>query len=89
MKQIKVDAKPKGLEMEIDRQQFALALKTWRLRAGFTQRELAERWHTSRYTILRAERAHSIGWMSAYRLFAKLAKELERESHEVHNSDRY
>ena len=24
MKQIKVDAKPKGLEMEIDRQQFAL-----------------------------------------------------------------
>ena len=54
MKQIKVDAKPKGLEMEIDRQQFALALKTWRLRAGYTQRELAERWNTSRYTILRA-----------------------------------
>lgn len=89
MKQIKVDAKPKGLQMEIDRQQFALALKTWRLRAEFTQRELAERWHTSRYTILRAERAHSIGWMSAYRLFAKLAKELEAESHEVHDSNRY
>ena len=87
MKQIKVDAKPKGLEMEIDRQQFALALKTWRLRAGYTQRELAERWNTSRYTI--AERAHSIGWMSAYRLFAKLAKELEAESHEIHNSNRY
>ena len=89
MKQIKVDAKPKGLEMEIDRQQFALALKTWRLRAGFTQRDLAERWNTSRYTILRAERAHSIGWMSAYRLFAKLAKELEAESHEVYDSNRY
>lgn len=89
MKHIKVDAKPKGLEMEIDRQHFALALKTWRLRAGFTQRELAERWNTSRYTILRAERAHSIGWMSAYRLFAKLAKELEAESHEIHNSNRY
>lgn len=89
MKQIKVDAKPKGLEMEIDRQQFALALKTWRLRAGYTQRELAERWHTSRYTILRAECAHSIGWMSAYKLFAKLAKELERESHEVYDSDRH
>lgn len=89
MKRITVDVKPKGLEMEIDRQQFALALKTWRLRTGFTQRELAERWNTSRYTILRAERAHSIGWMSAYRLFAKLAKELEKESHEVYNSDRY
>lgn len=89
MKQIKVDAKPKGLEMEIDRQQFALALKTWRLRAGFTQRELAERWNTSRYTILRAERAHSIGWMSAYRLFAKLAKELEAESHEVYDCNRH
>lgn len=89
MKQIKVDAKPKGLEMEIDRQQFALALKTWRLRAGFTQIELAERWHTSRYTILRAERAHSIGWMSAYRLFAKLAKELEAENHEVYDSNRH
>lgn len=89
MKQIKVDAKPKGLEMEIDRQQFALALKTWRLRAGYTQRDLAVRWNTSRYTILRAERAHSIGWMSAYRLFAKLAKELELESHEVHYSNRH
>lgn len=89
MKQIKVDAKPKGLEMEIDRQQFALALKTWRLRAGYTQRELAQRWNTSRYTILRAERAHSIGWMSAYRLFAKLAKELEAESHEIHDSNRH
>lgn len=89
MKQIKVDANPKGLEMEIDRQQFALALKTWRLRVGFTQRELAERWNTSRYTILRAERAHSIGWMSAYRLFAKLAKELERESHEIYDSNRH
>lgn len=89
MKQIKVDVKPKGLEMEIDRQQFALALKTWRIRAGYTQRELAQRWNTSRYTILRAERAHSIGWMSAYRLFAKLAKELETESHEIHDSNRH
>lgn len=79
MEQIKVEFKPKGLEMDVDRQQFALALKTWRLRANLTQKEVGQRWGCSRWTILRAEQAKDVSWTSAYRLFAHLAKELREE----------
>lgn len=79
MKQIKVELKPVGLEMDVDKQQFALALKTWRLRQGLTQKQVGERWGLSRYTILRAEGAKNITWEFAYRLFAKLSEELRKE----------
>lgn len=69
----------KGVTMETDKQEFALALKTWRLRQGLTQRQVAERFGVSRYTIMRAERAGAITWMMAYRLFAKLSDELRNE----------
>lgn len=78
--QIKVTAEPRGLEMEIDREKFALALKTWRLRQGLTQREVGARFGCSRETINRAERAKAINWMQAYRLFAKLAEGLKAEA---------
>ncbi len=32
MKKIEVKMEPNGLEMDVNRQEFALALKTWRLR---------------------------------------------------------
>lgn len=72
--------KPQGLSMEVDKEQFALALKTWRLRAGLTQREVGERWGCSRFTILRAESAKNITWEMAYRLFARLSEELRKEA---------
>ena len=78
-KTIQVTMEAKGLSMETDKQEFALALKTWRLRQGFTQRQVAERFGVSRYTIMRAERAGGITWMMAYRLFAKLSDELKKE----------
>lgn len=68
------------LSMEVDRQEFALALKTWRLRKGLLQRQVAEQFGVSRYTIIRAENAQSITWMMAYRLFAKLSDELRKEA---------
>lgn len=68
------------LSMEVDRQEFALALKTWRLRKGLLQREVAEQFGVSRYTIIRAENAQPITWMMAYRLFAKLSDELRKEA---------
>lgn len=80
MEQIKVEMKPQGLSMEVDKEQFALALKTWRLRAGLTQREVGERWGCSRFTILRAESAKNITWEMAYRLFARLSEELRKEA---------
>lgn len=79
MKKIEVKMEPRGLEMDMDKQQFALALKTWRLRQGLTQRQVGERWGCSRYTIIRAERAQNVTWEMAYRLFAKLAQELKQE----------
>lgn len=82
MKQIKVEMKRQGLEMEINRQDFAMALKTWRLRQGLSQAKVGEMFGTSRFTILRAEAAKPVTWESAYKLFAKLAKELEKEGKE-------
>lgn len=80
MKQIKVEMKRQGLEMDINQQDFAMALKTWRLRQGLTQEEVGKRWGCSRFTIIRAERAKNVTWEMAYKLFAKLAGELEKEA---------
>lgn len=82
MKTIKTEMKPAGLKMEVDKQEFALALKTWRLRHGYLQREVAQMFGVSRYTIMKAENAQDITWMMAYRLFAKLSKYLEEEGKE-------
>lgn len=79
MDQIKVEMKPNGLEMDVDKNEFALALKTWRLRSGLTQREVAQKFGVSRYTIMKAENAKNVTWEMAYRLFAKLAVELRKE----------
>lgn len=84
MEQYKPQAKPNQLVVDIDRQQFALALKTWRLRMDLTQRQVAEQWGISRYTIMRAEAAKDITWMMAYRLFAKLSDELRKEAQYEH-----
>lgn len=79
MEKIEVKMKPNGLEMDVDKNEFALALKTWRLRAGLTQVQAGERFGCSRYTIMRAENAKNVTWEMAYRLFAKLAQELRKE----------
>lgn len=79
MEQIKVEMKSSGLEMDVDKNEFALALKTWRLRSGLTQREVGHRFGVSRYTIMKAENAKNVTWEMAYRLFAKLAAELRKE----------
>jgi transcriptional regulator with XRE-family HTH domain len=79
MEKIEVKFEERGIDMEVDKESFALALKTWRLRQGLTQREVGERWGCSRYTIMRAEKAKNITWEQAYRLFAHLAQELKKE----------
>lgn len=79
MEQIKVTMKQKGLTMETDKTDFAMALKTWRLRNGLTQQQAGERMGCSRYTIIRAERCKNLTWEMAYRLFARLSDELRKE----------
>lgn len=80
MERILPELKPKGLELEVNKEEFALALKTWRLRMGYTQSQVGKRWGCSRYTILRAERAKNLTWEMAYRLFARLSWELREET---------
>lgn len=79
MDQITVKMKPKGLVMTADREQVALALKTWRIRQGLTQEQVGKMWGMSRWTILRAEMAKPCSWMMSYRIFAKLSVELDKE----------
>lgn len=79
MKKIEVKIEQNGLELDIDRAAFALALKTWRLRQNLTQKEAGERFGVSRFTIIRAESAKNVSWESAYRLFARLSEELRKE----------
>lgn len=82
MKKIKVEFKQKGLTMDVDREAFAMALKTWRLRTGKTQKQVGEEWGCSRWTIMAAEGAKPISWTQAYRLFARLSQELRKEGTE-------
>ncbi len=79
MKKIEVKMEPNGLEMDVNRQEFALALKTWRLRRGLTQTQVGDAWGVSRWTIMRAESARDVTWETAYRLFARLSQELRKE----------
>ena len=78
--QIKVEMKQQGLTMQTDQQDFALALKTWRLRQGLTQTQVGQLWGCSRFTVMRAENAKNLTWEMAYRLFAKLSDELRKEA---------
>ena len=80
MEKIVVKMKQKGLEMDVNKEEFALALKTWRLRHGLTQAEVGERWGCSRWTIMRAEKAKNLTWEMAYKMFAKLSRELTKEN---------
>lgn len=76
---VRATMRRQGVTMQTDREEFAIALKTYRLRQGLTQKQLGERWGLSRYSILRAEKMKKCTWEVTYRLFAKLAEELRRE----------
>lgn len=82
METIKVEMKVDGLGVDIDRQDFAMALKTWRLRRGLTQQQAGTMLGVSRYTIIRVEKAEDISWQTAYRVFARFAEQLRKEGAE-------
>lgn len=68
-----------GVDMSVNREEMALALKQWRIRNDLTQRQLAARWNMSRESIIRIEKAKPVTWQLAYRVFAKLSQELRSE----------
>lgn len=77
--EIKLEMKRQGLTMEVDREEFAVALKTWRIRQGLRQRDVAKMFGVSRDTIMWCENARPVSWRMAYRIFARLAQELRKE----------
>lgn len=79
MEIIKAEMRPVGISMEVDREQFALALKTWRLRVGKTQKEVADQWGISRDSLIQIEQARNVSWRMAYRVFARFSEELRKE----------
>lgn len=87
-KDVTIKTNPHNLSMDIDKAEFALALKTWRLRQNLTQKQVGDMWGCSRFTILRAENARDITWQMAYRLFNRLQQELIKEArNEIHNDN--
>ena len=80
MEHVEVKIERRGLEADIDRQDFAYQLLTWRIRTGRTQKEVAELFGCSRYTIIDIEKAKPIGWRMAYRVFARFAEQLRKEN---------
>jgi transcriptional regulator with XRE-family HTH domain len=76
--------KVQGLGLNITNQlEFALALKTWRLRQAYTQEEVGNLFGCSRYTIIRAESGKKLSWETTYRLISKLAYYLQKEQYET------
>lgn len=72
-----------GVNVDVDREDFAWSLKTWRVRQGLTQDMAGKRLgNVSRYTIMRAEKGTKLDVQTAYRLFAFLTRELQREAEE-------
>lgn len=71
--------KENGHEMDVDRDQVALAVKKFRLRLGLSQRELGERWGLTRYQIIRVEKAKNLSWEAAYKTWAMLLRDLAKE----------
>lgn len=65
---------PKGARMEADIEKFALALRTWRIRQGLTQRQAAAQMGVSRDSILRAENQRPVSWEIMYRIFVHLSE---------------
>ena len=68
-----------GLTLTADRCDVAIAIKTYRLRRGITQEELADEWETSRYTIMRLEAARAVSWEMTYKIWNKLSDALYNE----------
>lgn len=71
--------KRNGLKMEADVVELAWQLKTYRIRSGLTQKQLAEKWGVSRYTLIRIEGGYEVGWPTMYKVTSKLIQATREE----------
>lgn len=77
MEKLQIEFKPVGLSLETDKEHFALALKTWRLRHNLTQREAGAKCGVSRFSIMRAEKGKEPSWTVLYRIMCGMADDLK------------
>lgn len=74
MEQLIIKLERQGTDLVTNQEEFAVALKTWRVRNGLTQAELAAKAGLSRYTIMRVEKASRLAdWKTLYKLFNLIA----------------
>lgn len=74
-KELTIRLERQGTDLVTNREDFAIAVKTWRVRHGMTQRELAKASGLSRFTIMRVERAsRETSWITVYKLFNYMAE---------------
>lgn len=79
MEDLRVTMKQNGLKVESNKEDVAIAVKTFRLRKGWTQEQLARHWGCSRYTIIRIEKAKQLSWEMAYKTVVRLWEDLRKE----------
>ena len=72
--ELTITLKREGTDLITNREEFAVAVKTWRVRHGMTQRQLAAAAGLSRYTVMRVENAsRETNWITIYKLFNYMA----------------
>lgn len=70
MEQLVIKLERQGTDLVTNQEEFAVAVKMWRVRNGMTQQELAQKAGLSRYTIMRVEGAKRVAdWKTVYKLF--------------------
>ena len=75
VKELTIKLEHHGSDLVTNREDFAIAVKTWRVRQGMTQRELAKATGLSRFTIMRVENAsRETSWITVYKLFNYMAE---------------
>lgn len=79
MEKIVLELKRDKERLTADKEQFAIAVKTWRLRNRYTQQKAGEMMGVSRYTIMRAEACKDLTWETIYRMFAYMSEALREE----------
>lgn len=68
--------------MDANAEELAMSLKTYRLRTGSTQEQLAQMWGCSRYTIMRLETCKRVSWEMTYKVYNNLMQALTKEARE-------
>lgn len=82
-KKIRLTMEQHGPTYQVNQDEMALAVRTYRARNGLSQAALGNRWGLSRYTIMNVENSKKVHWITAYKIFASLAEDLKKEGGNV------